>query len=47
LLDASRPGRLDQASFAHHARAAKRPVDDLQSQIEQRVAARGAKPAAH
>jgi uncharacterized protein (TIGR01244 family) len=40
LMEAARSGGLDAARIAQQARAVGKPVDDLQSQIEQRVAAR-------
>jgi uncharacterized protein (TIGR01244 family) len=43
LVEASRPGGLDAAGIIQHARAAARRVDDLQPQIEQRIAARSPK----
>jgi uncharacterized protein (TIGR01244 family) len=43
LAEASRPGGLDANSIAQRARSAGKPVDELQSQIAQRIAARGPK----
>ena len=43
LAEASRPGGLDATGITQRARAAGRPVDDLQSQIDQRIAARNPK----
>jgi len=43
LAEAARPGGLDAAAITRHAKDAGRPVDDLQEQIAQRIAARGVK----
>jgi uncharacterized protein (TIGR01244 family) len=44
LAEASRPGGLDAEGIKQHARATGKPVEDLQNQIAQRIAARRPPP---
>ncbi|MDR1969303.1 MAG: TIGR01244 family phosphatase [Burkholderiaceae bacterium] len=44
LAEASRPGGLDADSIKQHARSVGRPIDELQHQLAQRIAARSSKP---